>query len=141
MTYNPRFPHTLRVLRPELDEYGQPRLDENGDAIFHTMSIHKVVTIDDGDGGWEPVLRLDGSFETEIVDTIAWGYRTSTGGFHDSGEVAEANYKIATQPFTDHLYTGDVLEMTDYDRTFRVEVLKKTSYNWGANIWMKDVKN
>lgn len=140
MAYNPRFPHKLRVLRPALDEYGQPTFDENGDPAFHTLVLDRVVMTGGIEFG-EPTFNYDGSYKTESVEEIEWGYRTSTGGFHDSGEVAEANYKIATPLFLNPLYTGDVLEMTDYDGTLRMEVLKKTSYNWGANIWVKDVKN
>lgn len=141
MIHNPRFPHTLRVLRPVLDEYGQPAFNENGDPFFTTLVLQKVVMTDDEADNGDPAFNNDGSFVTEDVEEIRWGYRTSTGGFHDSGEVAEANYKIATQMFLNPLFTGDVVEMTDFDGTTRMEVLKKTTYNWGANIWVKDVKN
>ena len=140
MAFNPRFPHKLRVLRPALDEYGQPAFDENGDPAFSPLTLERVIMTDGIDFG-EPTFNADGSYATEQVQEIEWGYRTSTGGFHDSGEVAEANYKIATPLFLNQLYTGDILEMTDYDGTIRMEVLKKTAYNWGANIWVKDVKN
>ncbi len=141
MIHNPRFPHTLRVLRPSLDEYGQPVFDENGDPTFSTLLLKKVVMTEDEADNGDPTFNSDGSFVTEDVEEIRWGFRTSTGGFHDSGEVAEANYKIATQMFLTPLNTGDVLEMTDFDGTTRMEVLKKTTYNWGTNIWVKDVKN
>lgn len=141
MVHNPRFPHTLKVLRPELDEFGQPTTDANGDPILNTLVLKKVLMSDDEDDAGDPVFNNDGTFATVDVEEIEWGYRTSTGGFHDSGEVAEANYKIATKMFLNPLYTGDILEMTDYDETIRMEVLKKTTYNWGTNIWVKDVKN
>lgn len=140
MAFNPRFPHTLRVLRPALDEYGQPAFDANGNPAFAPLTLDRVIMTDGIEFG-EPTFNADGSYATEQVQEIEWGYRTSTGGFHDSGEVAEANYKIATPLFLNPLYTGDILEMTDYDETIRMEVLKKTAYNWGANIWVKDVKN
>lgn len=140
MAFNPRFPHKLRVLRPALDEFGQPAFDANGDPALSPLTLDRVIMTDGIEFG-EPTFNLDGSFATEQVQEIEWGYRTSTGGFHDSGEVAEANYKIATPLFLNQLYTGDILEMTDYDGTIRMEVLKKTSYNWGANIWVKYVKN
>lgn len=141
MVHNPRFPHVLSVLRPTLDEYGQPVMDENGDPTYTKLTLKKVVMTDDDADNGDPTFNSDGSFATEDVTEIEWGYRTSTGGFHDSGEVAEANYKIATKMFLNPLYTGDVLEMTDFDGTTRMEVLKKTTYNWGSNIWVKDVKN
>lgn len=141
MVHNPRFPHTLRVLRPALDEYGQPAFDENGDPSFSTLVLKKVVMTDDEADNGDPTFDYKGDFATVDVEQVRWGYRTSTGGFHDSGEVAEANYKIATEMFITPLYTGDVVEMTDYDGTVRMEVLKKTTYNWGTNIWVKDVKN
>lgn len=140
MAFNPRFPHTLRVLRPALDEYGQPAFDANGDPVLSPITLDRVIMTEGIEFG-EPTFNSDGSYATEQVQEIEWGYRTSTGGFHDSGEVAEANYKIATPLFLNPLYTGDILEMTDYDGTIRMEVLKKTAYNWGANIWVKDVKN
>lgn len=141
MAYNPRFPHTLRVLRPALDEYGQPAFDDTtGEATMSELTLAKVVMENDDYCG-EPTFNADGSYVTENVTEIEWGYRTSTGGFHDSGEVAQANFKIATPLFLTPLYTGDILEMTDYDGTVQMEVLKKTSYNWGSNIWVKDIKN
>lgn len=137
MSYNPRFPHKLRLLIPVHDGNGEPAFDENGDIEYETLQLQKVVMDSDDN----PILDEDGEFRYELVDEIEWGYRTSTGGFRDSGEVAEADFKIATPMFVTPLNTGDILEMTDYDRTWRMEVLKKTTYNWGTNIWVKDVKN
>ena len=42
--------------------------------------------------------------------------------------------------FTD-LPSGTVLLMTDYIRTFRVKVVKMTTYNWGTNLWVDNIKN
>lgn len=137
MSYNPRFPHTLRYLVPLHDEDGLPMFDDEGDVQYASVPLLKV-RMDSDDN---PLLDEDGEFITDEVEELEWGYRTSTGGFRDSGKVAEADYKIATPMFTTPLATGDILEMTDYDRTYRMEVLKKTTYNWGSNIWVKDVKN
>lgn len=137
MSYNPRFPHKLRYLVPLHDEEGLPLFDDEGNVRFVPATLHKVRMDSDDD----PLLDEDGAFLTDDVEELEWGYRTSTGGFRDSGYVAEADFKIATPMFTNPLATGDVLEMTDYDRTWRMEVLKKTTYNWGSNIWVKDVKN
>lgn len=141
MAYNPRFPHTLKVIRPELDGYGEVVFDENGDPTYHVLELDKVLFENDDWETGEPLFDRNGRPLTEKVDHIEWGYRTSTGGFRDSGDVAEADFKISTPMFTTPLNTGDFLEMTDYDRTWRMEVLKKTTYNWGSNIWVKDVKN
>lgn len=137
MSYNPRFPHRLRVVVPVYDENGDPLFDENGDVTYDTLPLEKV-KMDSDDN---PLFGEDGKFLTEWVDELEWGYRTSTGGFRDSGDVAEADYKIATPLFLTPLSTGEVVIMKDYDRTWKMEVLKKTSYNWGSNIWVKDVKN
>lgn len=137
MSYNPRFPHRFKALIPVHDGNGEPAFDEDGNVEYDVMQLQKVVMDSDDN----PILDEDGNLKTELVDEMEWGYRTSTGGFRDSGEVAEADFKIATPMFTTPLNTGDILEMIDYDRTWRMEVLKKTTYNWGTNIWVKDVKN
>lgn len=137
MAFNPRFPHTFKVLIPVVDEFGEPAFDENGDVAYETLELQKVLM----DCNDDPIRNEEGQFITETVHEMNWGYRTSTGGFRDSGDVAEADFKIATPLFTTPLATGDILLMTDYDRTWRMEVLKKTPYNWGADIWVKDVKN
>lgn len=141
MSLNPRFPFTLRVMRPELDSNDEPAFDENGDVAYSPLTVQKVVMTEDEEDCGEPVRDSQGNLVTEPSIQIRWGYRTSTGGFKDSGEVAEADFKIGTEMFTTPLNTGDVVEMTDYDRTWRMQVLKKTTYNWGTNIWVKDVKN
>lgn len=141
MSLNPRFPFTLRVMRPELDSNDEPAFDENGDVAYSPLTVQKVVMTENEEDCGEPMRDSAGSFITEPAIEIRWGYRTSTGGFKDSGEVAEADFKIGTEMFTTPLNTGDVVEMTDYDRTWRMQVLKKTTYNWGTNIWVKDVKN
>jgi hypothetical protein len=37
--------------------------------------------------------------------------------------------------------TGTVLVMTDSTHTFRAKLLKMTTYNWGTNLWLDNVKN
>lgn len=141
MAYNPRFPFTLQVVRPARDENGDIIFDENGDVDYRPILLDKVCREGDDEEFGEVIFNADGSFRTEKVDSIHWGYRTSTGGFRDSGDVAEADFKIATPMFITPLNTGDVVEMTDYEGTRRMEVLKKTTYNWGTNLWVKDIKN
>lgn len=137
MSYNPRFPHRLKVLVPTRDAGGDVVFDAEGKVTYTAMPLKKVVMDSDDN----PLFDEDGDFITETVTELEWGYRTSTGGFRESGNVAEADFKLATPMFITPLNTGDVLEMTDYDRTWKMEVLKKTTYNFGANIWVKDVKN
>ena len=75
------------------------------------------------------------------VDVMPWGYRTSTGGLKTAGEVIVADYKVSCPMLLTELVTGTVLEMTDYTHTFRAKVLKMTTYNWGTNIWLDNIKN
>lgn len=140
MDSNPRFPHTLQVLRARMDENGDPMCDAKGDPIFDVLPLD-IALMDSEDDCGLPLRNDSGQVLTIASNTLRWGYRTSTGGFRDSGDVAEADFKIATEMFLTPLDTGDVVIMTDYDRTWRMEVLKKTTYNWGSNIWVKDVKN
>ena len=135
--YNPRWPHTFRVLSESLDENGLPVTDSDGKPVVGTMSLEKVVY----DPQWNPRFRADGSFLTETVTEMPWGYRTSTGGMKTSGEVFVADYKISCPMFLTDLPSGTALEMTDYSRTFRVKLIKMTTYNWGTDIWVDNIKN
>ena len=85
--------------------------------------------------------RADGSFETETVEEMTRGYRTSTGGLKTAGEVIVADYKVSCPMLLTELETGTVIEMTDYTHTFRVKLLKMTTYNWGTNLWLDNIKN
>lgn len=135
--YNPRWPHTFRVLSESLDGNGIPVTDSEGKPIRSAMPLEKVVY----DGNWNPTFSSDGSFVTETVTEMPWGYRTSTGGLRTSGEVIVADYKISCPMFLTDIPTGTMLEMTDYQRTFRTKVIKVTTYNWGTNLWVDNVKS
>ena len=135
--YNPRWPHTFTVIGEALDENGLPVTDENGDPVTSQMTFEKVLY----DSGYNPIRHADGSFVTETVTEMPWGYRTSTGGMKTSGEVWVADYKISCPMFLTDLPSGTVLQMTDYSRTFRVKVVKMTTYNWGTNLWVDNIKN
>ena len=39
------------------------------------------------------------------------------------------------------LPSGTILQMTDYTHTFRAKLLKMTTYNWGTNMWLDNIKN
>lgn len=135
--YNPRWPHTFVVRRELLDADGLPVTDENGRPVVTTMPVERIVY----DGYFNPVYSADGSFRTETVVEMPWGYRTSTGGLKTAGEVIVADYKVSCPMLLTELPTGTILEMTDYTHTFRAVILKMTTYNWGTNIWLDNVKN
>lgn len=137
MTYNPRWPHTFRVVQESLDVNGLPVTDENGRPVTSTMWVSRV----EYDGNYNPLRNTDGTFVTKEVDEMPWGYRTSTGGLKTAGEVIVADYKISAPMMLTELPTGTVLEMTDYTHTFRVKILKMTTYNWGTNLWVDNIKN
>lgn len=93
------------------------------------------------DDNYNPRRNADGSFVTKTVTEMPWGYRTATGGLKTAGEVIVADYKISTPMMLTELPTGTVLILTDYTHTFRVKILKMTTYNWGTNIWVDNIKN
>lgn len=135
--YNPRWPYTFSVVGESLDENGLPVVDEYGNPTTTTPTIQKIVY----DGRWNPRRNPDGSFMTEEVTVVHWGYRTSTGGLKTSGEVIVADYKISCPMLLTNLPAGTILMMTDSVKTFRVKVVKMTTYNWGTNIWCDDILN
>ncbi len=135
--YNPRWPHTFRVVVESVDSNGLPVTDANGDPVVGSMQVEKIVY----DSGWNPTRNPDGSFVTEMVTDMPWGYRTSTGGLKTAGEVIVADYKVSTPMMLTELPTGTILQMTDYTHTFRAKLLKMTTYNWGTNMWLDNIKN
>ena len=135
--YNPRWPHTFRVVVEPLDSNGLPVTDANGDPFVGSMQLEKIVY----DSGLNPTRNPDGSFVTEMVTDMPWGYRTATGGLKASGEVIVADYKVSTPMMLTELPTGTILQMTDYTHTFRAKLLKMTTYNWGTNMWLDNIKN
>ena len=129
--YNPRWPHTFKALIPQLDEYGMPDFDEDGNPIFADKEFALVRTNDDGD----PIMD-DGEMVTDIVTEVPWGYRTSTGGIKDSGEVFKADFKLSCPMFLTPMAEGTKLILTDYTHTFPGVVKKCTTFNWGTNVWI-----
>lgn len=134
--FNPRFPHTLRVWRDRLNDSGEPMFDVKGEPIREIVRLNKVVMVD-----YQPVVRSDGSFDADLVDKIEFGYRTQGKNTKDSVDVIVSDYKLATPMFTTPLLPGDLVEITDYDRTYWGEVVKKATFNLGSNIWINEVKN
>ena len=134
--FNPRFPHTLRVWRNRKNDYGEPMTDAEGNPVQDIVSIKKVVMIDS-----EPVVRSDGSFDTELVDIINFGYRTQGKNTRETVDVQVSDFKLATPMFLTHLEPGDKVEIWDYERSYWGEVVKKATFNLGSNIWINEVKN
>ena len=135
--YNPRWPHTFTVLVESLDENERPITDEQGKPVLGAKPIEKIVY----DPQWNPRKNADGTFLTETVTEVPWGYRTSTGGMKTSGEVWVADYKMSCPMLLTDLPSGTILMMTDYVHSFRVKVVKMTTYNWGTNLWVDNIKN
>lgn len=135
--YNPRWPHTLTAYRESLDENGRPVTDSNGDPVEEPVEFEVVKY----GSGFNPMKGSDGRFLTETKTELQWGYRTSTGGIRDSGEVFQADYKISCPMITTPLEYGVRLRLTDYTRTFEAVVKKATTYNWGTNLWIDKIGN
>lgn len=135
MMYNPRFPHTLVVKRMQKDSHGEPLTDEDGMPVYGIVPL-EVVVMRDG----VPQRRGDGSFLTEMAESIPFGYRTSGKSTDDTAVVEVTDQMLATPMFITHLDPSDLLVLTDYDRTYRCEVVRKATFNLGSNIWVKEVK-
>ena len=134
--FNPRFPHILRVWRSRKNDYGEPMTDADGNPVQDIVRLKKVVMVDE-----QPIVRSDGSFDTELVDTIEFGYRTQGKNTRDTVDVQVSDYKLATPMFVTPLEPGDKVEIWDYDRSYWGEVVKKATFNLGSNIWVNEVKN
>lgn len=119
------------------DDPGDDPADDPTDDTPAPGSMVRVVY----DDYYNPRRNSDGSFVTETVTEMPWGYRTSTGGLKTAGEVIVADYKISCPMMLTDLPTGTILVLTDYTHTFRMKVLKMTTYNWGTNIWGDNIKN
>ncbi len=135
--HNPRWPYTFVIVGESLDSHGMPVTDENGDPVTTTPSVEMVSY----DPRMNPARNIDGSIKTQSVTTVPWGYRTSTGGMKVSGEVWVADYKISCPMLLTDIPSGTTLILTDAVRSFRVKVVKMTTYNWGTNLWVDNIKN
>lgn len=133
--FNPRFPHTLTVKRPQVIG-GMPVVDSNGDAVYETVTLTLAEMRDS-----EPVLNADGGFVTYTAQSVAFGYRTSSRNAQTSGDVIVADFKIACPIVLTEILAGDELVLTDYERTYRGRVVKKTTFNLGTNIWFDEIRN
>ena len=134
--FNPRFPHTLRVWRARKDRYGDPMTNEDGDPIYDIVTLKAVVMVDN-----LPIVRSDGSFDTELTEWISFGYRTQGKNTRENVDVMVSDFKLATPMFLTPLEAGDRVEIKDYERTYWGEVVKKMTFNLGSNIWVNEIKN
>lgn len=133
---NPRFPHTLRVWRSRKNDFGEPMTDKDGNPIYDIVRI-KVAVVIDGN----PLLRPNGSYETESTEWISFGYRTQGRNTKDTLDVVVSDYKLATAPLMTYIEPGDRVEIKDYMRTYWGEVVKMMTFNLGSNIWINEVQN
>lgn len=131
---NPRFPHTLQVLRARRAD-GRIQLTAEGDPIYDVLPLDKVETIDGSP------IRKDGQFVTTPVETLNFGYRTDTMNTKETGDAISLNLKLSCPMFLTELLYDDVVVLTDYERTFRTRVVKKATHNWGTNIWVDEIRN
>lgn len=113
MVSNPRFPHHVKILREQLDEKGEPILDEDMNPIL-------VVVFESECGD-----RSDGK------DTY-WG-----------GEVVTADYKLSLPKHTFTAHRNDYVEFTNgiNGEIVKGRVVKSKVNNLGANIWFNYLGN
>lgn len=132
--YNPRFPYYLQVLRPSEDKYGSPVFDDRGEAIRSGVTF-KVAEYANG-----MPKRVKGVLQYYKTSEIPYGYRQQTANALTSGDVLVTKMKIACPLIIGEIKAGDVLRLTDSDRTFEVTVVKKVNTNFGTNIWYDDIQ-
>lgn len=132
--YNPRFPYHLTVLRPAEDEYGSPLFDDEGNVVFSGVTF-KVAEYANG-----MPKRIKGVLQCYETSEIPFGYRQQTANALTSGDVIVTKMKIACPLILGEMKAGDILRLTDSDRTFDVAVVKKVNTNFGTNIWYDDIQ-
>ena len=135
MAYNPRFPYSLQVLRAEMDDNGEPIFDSDAKPSYKPVAL----LVADYEGQM-PKRNKEGVPYTKEVTSVPFGYRQQTANAVINGDVIIAEMKIACPRIVGDIFTKDLLEMTDDDRTFKAEVVKKINTNFGTNIWYNEVK-
>lgn len=136
MDNNPRYPHTFSILRPKKAD-GVIVLDNDGNPIYEQLDLSVVAM----SGGW---MMRDSDGRPIIAGTkkvLNCGYRTNTRNTSEAGDVVNYNMLLHCQPFLTPLFFDDLIEITDYDRTYRARVVKKSTHNWGTAIWIDDIQN
>lgn len=134
--YNPRFPHTLVVKRAERNSSGEIVYDANGDATYSPVTLTIANYAND-----EPIRLSDGTFSTYTAESIKFGYRTSSQNTKAAGDAVMSDFKLATPMFFTELLYDDIIEITDYDKSYKARLVKKTTFNWGTNIWIDEIRN
>ena len=134
---NRRWPFTLVVVSQGLDSRGRPITDEDGNPVSAEMPLEIAVY----GPNYQPRRSASGEVLKKTVTVLPWGYRTSTGGIKDSGEMFAADYKISCPMLFTPIPEGTILRLTDYTETFYGVVKKQTTYNWGSNIWFDNPGN
>lgn len=132
--FNPRFPHTLRVWRSRKNSFGEPEINEDGNPVYEPVMLAKVVMVDG-----MPSCGEEG-FETELVESLPFGYRNQGKDTRDTYDVEISDHKLATPMFVTPLDPSDRIELMDYDRTYWCELVRKVTNNLGSNIWVNEVK-
>lgn len=134
---NPRFPHTLVVKRVRKVD-GEIVYDSDGNVTYEPLELAVAVLDNEGymrfgsDG--KPLI---GGMQT----SIKCGYRTNTRNVSEAGDVAVYNVCLHTPPFTTELLFDDILEISDFERTYKAKMVRKITFNWGTNIWFDEIKN
>lgn len=126
----------MTIRKARLDENGDIVTDEKGNPIYEVVPIIRVEMFDN-----EPVLDGNGKFITFKSDSVPFGYRTSSENTRQMGEVVYSDFRLACPMFLNPLEYGTRLTLTDYDRTYDVVVVKKTTFNLGTNVWVNEVQN
>ena len=133
---NPRYPHTFSILRP-VKENGEAVLDDNGYPTYEPVPL-AVVAMNDGwmmrDSEGQPLIE-------GYSYTMPCGYRTATRNLSEMGDVVSYNTMLHCPPFLTPLFFDDLIEITDYDQTYRARVAKKVTFNWGTAVWIDDIQN
>ncbi len=132
--YNPRFPYHLIALRPAEDEYGSPLFDDDGNVVYSGVTF-KVAEYANG-----MPKRIKGVLQCYETSEIPFGCRQQTANALTSGDVIVTKMKIACPLILGEMKAGDILRLTDSDRTFDVAVVKKINTNFGTNIWYDDIQ-
>lgn len=133
---NPRYPHKFSVLRPKRTN-GEVVLDDAGNPTYVKVALVPCAMID----GY--ILRESSGapIADEPVAEMPCGYRTAQRNTEEMGDVVVNTPVLHTPPFLTPLEYGDVLEITDYERTYRAKVVRKTLFNFGAKVWFDEVHN
>lgn len=135
MVSNPRFPHSFKVQRPLRDLNGDLVYDKNGDPTYEDLVLDVARYGSDN----TPVRMSGGGFDTRPETVVPFGYRVRTKSVKESGLVDVAQLEIATPLFTTQVFDGDILVLSDYERTYKANCVRKEVTNFGVSIWLNEI--